>query len=68
MRLAMALVGSSESPPELIRYQLRQMYHCTPLELRANKGDDLIEMLRDLTVQSEIEKARQFKRNLSNGK
>jgi len=51
----------SEPPPELLRYQLRMLYHCTPMELRAHKGQDLLEMLRDLTVQSGIDRHNRFK-------
>ena len=60
--------ANSEPPPELIRYELRMMYHCTPLELKAHKGQDLLEMFRDLTVQGAIEKHKQFRQRLATGK
>lgn len=61
MRLASFLwTGTGPPPPELVRYRLRMLYHCTPSQLDRESGRHLLEMLRDLRcLEMETQAARQ---------
>lgn len=65
MRLAKFLwVGQGQAPWELLRYRLREMYHCTPSQLEKETGQYLFEMLRDLKCRSMISRVERQRQKL----